>query len=152
LKKILLMLTFAFFCISSNAYAQIIETGKEVEVKNQAAKTFIYQIFERYVSDNTAQYYHKKYKAKSIGWSGPDPKKVHVWIKEAKQFPGDTRYTHVIRVFVPYEQVTIDNKPPMNVGHTFIYAVNGYLFSDSPVPGKPETRIKLMKHYYKEQR
>ena len=44
MKKITLMLVMAFFFIVGNASAsELIETGKEVEVKEYAPKMFIYQ-------------------------------------------------------------------------------------------------------------
>jgi hypothetical protein len=153
MKKILLMLAIAFFCVGSNASAQIIETGKEIEVKDQATKTFIYEILNQYISLNTEQFYRKKHSAvQSIGWEGPDPKKVRVWIKEAKSIPGKTHYTHVVRVFVPYEKVTIDNKTEMKTADMFIYAIDANLFSHCSESGKTENQVKLIKHYHKEQR
>ncbi|MFD0769010.1 hypothetical protein ACFQZ1_08890 [Bacillus sp. CGMCC 1.60114] len=151
MKKITLMLVIVFFFIVGNAYASnFIETGKEVEVKEYAPKMFIYQSLHVWMTHDVSEYYHKKYNAKkSVGWEGPNPDKIRIWIKEIKPGSVDRTHTYIVRVFLPYEKVIIDNKKEIKAADTFIYAINANLFSLCPESGKSEKEIKLINSYHK---
>jgi hypothetical protein len=150
LKKVALMLAMVIFFIVGNASASdFIETGKEVEVKDQAAKMYIYESLETWMTHDVSDFYHKKYKAESIQWDGPNPEKIRIWIKEVKPGSGDRPYTHVIRVFLPFEKVIINDKKGIKSADTFIYAVNAGMLSLCPESGKSEKEIKLINSYHK---
>lgn len=150
MKKIILMLVMVFFFIVGDASAsEFIETGKEVEVKDQAAKMYIYESLETWMTHDVSDFYHKKYKAESIQWGGPKPEKIRIWIKEVKPGFGDRTYTHVIRVFLPYENVIINETKQIKAADTFIYAVNANLLSLCPESGKSEKEIKLINTFHK---
>ena len=150
MKKITLMLVMAFFFIVGNASAsELIETGKEVEVKEYAPKMFIYQALHTWMTHDVSDYYHKKYNAKSVEWEGPKPEKIRIWIKDIKPNSGDRTHTHVVRVFLPYEKVIIDDKREIKAADTFIYAINADLLSLCPESGKSEKEIKLIDSYHK---
>lgn len=150
LNKVVLMLVMLFFFVAGNVSAsEFVETGKEVEVKDQAAKMYIYESIGTWMTHDISDFYHKKYKAKSIQWDGPRPEKIRIWIKEVKPSLGDKTYTHVIRVFLPYENVIVNDKKEIKAADTFIYAVNAGLLSLCPESGKSEKEIKLINSYHK---
>ncbi|WP_316572062.1 hypothetical protein [Neobacillus sp. YIM B06451] len=147
--KVPLMLVMVFFLIVGNASAsELIETGKEVEVKEFASKTFIYQVLHTWMVHDASDYYIKKYKAKSVGWEGPKLEKIRIWIKDIKPST-DRTYTHVVRVFLPYEKVIIDDKKEIKAADTFIYAINANFLPFCPESGKSEKEIKLINSYHK---
>lgn len=148
--KITLMLVMVFFFIVGNASAsKFIDTGKEVEVKECAPKMFIYQALHTWMIHDISDYYHKKYNAKSVGWEGPKPEKIRIWIKDIKPSSVDGTHTHIVRVFLPYEKVMIDDKMEMKAADTFIYEINANLLSLCPESGKSEKEIKLINSYHK---
>ena len=151
MKKVVLMLVMIFFFVAGNVSAsEFFETGKEVEVKDQATKMFIYESLQTWMTHDISDFYHKKYKAESIQWEGPKPEKIRIWIKEVKPSPGNrTTYTHVIRVFLPYENVIVNDKKEIKSADTFIYAVNAGLLSLCPESGKSEKEIKLINNFHK---
>ena len=140
-----------FFIVENASASELIETGKEVEVKEFAPKMFIYQSVHTWILHDVSDYYQKKYKAKSVEWEGPKPEKIRIWISAIKPNSGDGTHTHVVRVFLPYEKVMIDDKKEIKAADTFIYAIDANLFSLCHESGKSEKEIKLIKSYHKEQ-
>ena len=151
MKKVGLMLGMLFFFMTgSGTSAEFFETGEEIEVKDQATKMFIYESLNTWMTHDISDFYHEKYKANSIEWEGPKPENIRIWIKEVKHTPYNrTPYTHVIRVFLPYENVIVDKKQDINSADTYIYAVNAHLLSSCPESGKSEKEIKLIDTYHK---
>jgi hypothetical protein len=93
--------------------------------------------------------YHKEYKAKSVKLLWPKAEKIRIWVKEVKPGTGNRTYTHVVRVYLPYDSVVIDDKKKIKAHDTFIYAVDAGLLS-VPDGGKTEKRIKLINSFHKE--
>lgn len=129
--------------------ADIIETGSETEVKDQAVKMYIYESLETWISQDVSDFYLKKYKANSIGWEGPKPENIRIWIKEVKAGFGNQTYTHVIRVYLPLDHVKINEKKEIQTADTYIYAVHARLLSLCPESGKTEKEFRLINSYHK---
>lgn len=139
-----------FFIVGSASASELIETGKEVEVKDYAPKMFIYQTLHVWMRHDVSEYYRKKYDAKkSVEWKGPNPEKIRIWIKDIKRGSDDRIHTHIVRVFLPYEKVIIDGKKEIKAADTFIYAINADMLSLCPESGKSEKEIKLIESYHK---
>jgi hypothetical protein len=152
MKKILLMLAIAFFCVGSSASAEVTGEGKVVEIKDKATKTFMYQILSMpYIHHITSDFYHKKYNADSIGWGKLEAENIRIWIQEAKPTPGEASYTHIVKVYIPNEKIIINNKKEIKSADTFVFAIDGDMFSLCSESGKTENQVKLLKHYHKEQ-
>ncbi|NRD79925.1 hypothetical protein HPT25_21555 [Bacillus sp. BRMEA1] len=150
MKKIFLMIVMIFFFIVGNASASgFIELGKEEEVKEYAPKMFIYEALRTWMIHDVSDYYEKKYEAKSVGFFGPKPEKIRIWIKDIKPNSSDRIHTHIVRVYLPYEKVIINDKKEMKAADTFIYAINANLLSSCPESGKSEKEIKLIHSYHK---
>ncbi|RYI27594.1 hypothetical protein EVU96_17610 [Bacillus infantis] len=149
LKKVML-LVMGFVLLTGHVSAsEILETGEEAEVKDQAAKTFIYESLRVWLDQDISRLYHKKYKADSVEWIGPEREKVRIWIREVKSNPGPAGYTHVIRIFLPYENVIVNNSKEVKSADTVIYAVNARFLSLCPESGKSEKEIKLLRTFHK---
>ncbi len=151
INKVVLMLGMLLFFVAGNVSAsEFVETGKEVEVKDQATKMFIYESLQTWMTHDISDFYHKKYKANSVQWGGPKPEEIRIWIKGVKPTPENRKgYTHLIRVFLPYENVIVDDKREIKAADTFVYAVNAGLLSLCPESGKSEKEIKLINSYHK---
>jgi hypothetical protein len=61
------MLTMVFLLMIENVSAsQLLETGEEVEVKDQTVKMYIYESLAHSLVVDASDIYHKEYKAKSV--------------------------------------------------------------------------------------
>jgi hypothetical protein len=150
LKKILLMLIMGTFLLTGHVSAsEMIKTGEEVEIKDGAAKSFIYESLRVWMDQDISKLYHRKYNADSVEWKGPEREKVRIWIREVKSNPGPAGYTHVIRIFLPYENVIVNNRKEVKSADTVIYAVNARFLSLCPESGKSEKEIKLLRTVHK---
>lgn len=120
----MLLLTFSSVsAVTAETKTEFIETGEEVEVKENAPKLFIFESLQPWLTQDASDLYFKKYNArKSVEMEGPKPENVKVWIKEVKSI--ERKYTHLITVFLPYEKVIVDGKKPMKTADRFTYAVN----------------------------
>jgi hypothetical protein len=153
MKKILLILVIAFFTVGSGASAEVAGEGEVIEIKDKTTKTFMYQILSfPYIHHVASDFYHKKYNAESIGWGGLESENIRIWIQEVKPTPGEDSYSHIIKVYIPYEKIIINNKKEIKTADTFVFAINGDMFSLCSESGKTEKQVKLIKHYHKEQR
>ncbi|WP_066061392.1 hypothetical protein [Neobacillus soli] len=153
MKKILLMLAIALFFVGSSASAEVAGEGKVVEIKDKTTKTFMYQILSRpYIHHIASNFYHKKYNAKSIGWGEVKSENIRIWIQEAKPAQGEASYTHIVKIYIPYEKIVINDKKEINTADTYVFAIDGDMFSLCSESGKTENQVKLLKHHHKEQR
>lgn len=152
MKKILLMLALAFFFLGSDASAEVIGEGKVVEIKDKTTKTFMYQILSiPYIHHIASDFYHKKYNAESIGWGELESENIRIWIQEAKPTPGEAGYTHIVKVYIPYEKIIINGKKEIKTADTFVFAIDGDMFSLCSESGKTLEQVKLINHYHKAQ-
>jgi len=147
--KVVLMLVMIFFLTVGNASAAKVTAvgGERYEVKDQATKMFIYDTMQVWMHHSLVDYYHNKYHADSISWGELKPEGIHIWIKQLKQ--NDRMYTHLIKISLQYDKLTINNKKEINTKDTFTYAVNAHLFSLCPESGKTEKELKLINSYHK---
>lgn len=151
MKKWVLVAIMVLFWSQGHASAtELMETEKEVEVTDEATKTFIYQSLDPWITLHVSDMYKQKYQTKhSIGWTGPKPEKIRIWMKEVKPGLGEQTYTHVVRVYLPFDEVTLDNNVKMVTADTFIYAVNATQLSACPDGRKLNSQVKLIKWYHK---
>jgi hypothetical protein len=153
MNKVLLMLVMIFFFVSGNvSAADIVETGKEAEIKDHATKMFIYGTLETWVVMHTSDIYREKYHAKSILREGPRPENIRIWIQPVKSASPELdgiEYTHIIRITFPYEKVVVDDKKEIKAVDTLVYAVNPYILTACYETGKSEKQFKLIKSYHK---
>jgi hypothetical protein len=152
-KSLPILFAFLFLILCSptgNTNAEeIIETGKEVEIKEYAPKMFIYEALHPWVGFDTSDFYLKKYHArKSVEMEGPKRENIRIWIKIIKS--GETNFTHVITIFLPYEKVMIDGKKQMKAADRLTYAVNAnqLAFCPNSDPNNKKS-IKLIRYYHK---
>lgn|SRR5690606_21188642 len=130
MKKILLILAIAFFTVGSGASAEVAGEGEVIEIKDKTTKTFMYQILSMpYIHHVASDFYHKKYNAESIGWGGLESENIRIWIQEAKPNPGEASYTHIVKVYIPYEKIIINDKKEIKTADTFVFAIDGDMFS-----------------------
>ncbi|MCM2534169.1 hypothetical protein NDK43_19650 [Neobacillus pocheonensis] len=160
MKKVTVMLVVVFFFIVGNASAsniikteklQIIAVGKEVEVKDQATKMFIYDLMQIWMRHSLDDYYHNKYHADSISWGGLKPEGIRVWIRQVGPSENDRTYTHLIKISLQHDELIINDKKKMKTEDTFTYMVNADLLSLCPESGKSEKEFKLINSYHKVQ-
>jgi hypothetical protein len=156
MKKVTLMFVMVFFFIVGNASAsnimktekpQIIPVGKEVEVKDQATKMFIYNLMQVWMRHSLADY-HNKYHADSISWGG-QPKGIRVWIRQVGPSENDRTYTHLIKISLQHDEIIINDKEKMKTEDTFTYVVNADLLSLCPESGKSEKEFKILRFHHK---
>lgn len=149
MNKVVLLLVMIFFFVSRNVYAaNIKETGKEVEIKDQATKMFIYGTLEPWVVIHASDIYQKEYHARSVSREGPKPEKIRIWIQPMESGAGKSsdgiEYTHLIRITLPSEKVIIDDKKEIKAVDTLVYAVNPYILTACFETGKSEKQFKLI--------
>lgn len=150
MKKLWLILIIVFFSFEGTTSAsELMEKEKGVEVKDQATKMFIYDSLATWMTHDISDFYLRKYNAESIQWEGPRPERIRIWIKEVSPGIENSSYTHILRVFMPYEKVLINNKEEIKAADTYIYAVNAIMLSQCPDSGKSVKEIKLIKSYHK---
>ncbi|MEK5063681.1 hypothetical protein [Cytobacillus sp. FSL R5-0596] len=153
MNKIVLLLVMIFIFDSGNvSAADISETGKEVEVRDQATKMFIYGTLEEWVIMHASNIYQEEYNAKSVLREGPKPENIRIWIQPAKKVskePSDgIEYTHLIKITLPYEKVVIDNKKEIKAVDTLVYAVNPFILTACFETGKSEKQFKLINSHH----
>lgn len=150
MNKVVLMLVLIFFFVVGNvSAADIIETGKEVEIKDNATKSFVYLSLEQWLSQDIWNIYREKYNAKELRTQSPKTKDIKIWMKEAKTAPGTQRFTHVIMLYVPYPEVVINEKKSMKTADICMYAVNAEVLSAYANPSSAQKSVKLIKCYHK---
>ncbi len=149
MKKVFFVLILAIFYFSGSATAEIVETGKEVELKGTASKSFIYQALQPWIGHDASNIYFQKYKAKDVMMEGPRMQDIRVWIKEVKTTPNSTRYTHIIRFNIPYVRVVLDEKKELKAVDTLIYGVNMDNFTNYSNPDLISKSVKLFDFYHK---
>ncbi|MEH7336615.1 hypothetical protein V7161_28720 [Neobacillus drentensis] len=158
MKKVTLMLVVIFFLIAGNASAsnimksekpQIMSVGKEIEVKDQATKMFIYDTMQVWMRHSLVDYYHNKYHADSISWGGPKPEGIRIWIRQLGPSENDGIYTHLIKVSLQRDELIINDKKKIKTEDSFTYVVNAGLLSLCPESGKSEKEFKLINSDHK---
>jgi hypothetical protein len=138
--------------VPKNPSVEVAGTGKVIEIKDQATKTFMYQILSNpYILHIASDFYHKKYNAKSIGWGELESEKIRIWIQEAKPTSGEASYTHIVKVYIPNEKIIINDKKEIKTSDTYVFAIEGDLFSLCSESGKTEEQVKLISHIHKKQ-
>ena len=152
------MLVVMFFLILGNASAsnimksekpQIISVGKEIEVKDQATKMFIYDTMQVWVRHSLVDYYHNKYHADSINWGEPKPEGIRIWMRQLGPSENDRIYTHLIKISLLRDELIINDKKKIKTEDTFTYVVNADLLSLCRDSGKSEKELKLINSYHK---
>ncbi|WP_066074836.1 hypothetical protein [Neobacillus soli] len=159
MKKVMLILVVVFFFIVGNASAsnimkteepQIMPVGKEVEVKDQAAKMFIYDTMQVWMRHSLVDYYHNKYHADSIEWGELKPEGIRVWISQVVAASENDRiYTHLIKISLQHNELIINDKKKLKTEDTFSYVVNADLLSLCPESGKSEKELKILRFHHK---
>jgi hypothetical protein len=150
MNKVMLMLVMIFFFVAGNvSAADIIETGKEVEIKDNATKNFVYLSLRQRLIHDIWNMYREKYNAKGLEMEHPETKDIKIWIKEAITAPGTQRFTHVIRLYLPYPKVVVDEKKSMKTADICIYAVNAQDLSAYADRSLAQKSVKLIKCYHK---
>jgi hypothetical protein len=159
MKKVTLMFVVVFFFIVGNVSAsnssktekpQIIPIGKEVEVKDQATKMFIYDTMQVWMRRSLDDFYHNKYHANSIRWRGPKPEGIRIWIQQVvAPSEYDGVYTHLIKISLQRDELIINDKKKMKTEDTFTYAVNAHLLSLCPESRKSEKEFKILLFHHK---
>ncbi|MGA5690667.1 hypothetical protein [Cytobacillus pseudoceanisediminis] len=153
MNKVVLILVMILFFVSGNVFATVIsEKGKEVEIKDQATKMFIYGTLESWVIMHASDIYRKEYNAKTVLREGPKPENIRIWIQPMKKVSKETsdgiEYTHLIRVTLPYEKVVIDDKKEIKAVDTLVYAVNPFILTACFETGKSEKQFKLLSSHH----
>ncbi|MBI0579987.1 hypothetical protein IEC97_21740 [Neobacillus cucumis] len=158
MKKATLMLVVVFFLIVGNAYAsnimksekpQIMSVGKEIEVKDQATKMFIYDTMQVWLHHSLLDYYHNKYHADSISWGELKQEGIRIWIRQLGPSETDRIYTHLIKISLQRDELIINEKKKIKTEDTFTYVVNADLLSLCRDSGKSEKELKLINSYHK---
>ncbi|WP_286228508.1 hypothetical protein [Neobacillus mesonae] len=153
MNKVVLMLVMIFFFASGNgSAAEMKVTGKEVEIKDQVTKMFIYGTLETWIVMHASDIYRKEYRATSVLREGPKPENIRIWIqpmkKVSKESSDGIEYTHLIRITLPYEKVVIDNKKEIKAVDTLVYAVNPFILTACFETGKSEKQFKLINSHH----
>ncbi|MCH6269525.1 hypothetical protein [Neobacillus citreus] len=151
MKKILLLVPLLTLLFHHPVTAEPIETGEEFEVKDIATKSFIYNSLNFWIFRESSDFYHKKYNANSVM---PDPmemKDIRIWIKEVKRQPGSFEYTHIVRIYLPFDGIILNEKIKMKTADTLIFAVNtDYIaFANCSNPHLFEKTFELLDYYHK---
>lgn len=60
---------------------------------------------------------------------GIESENIRIWIQEAKPNPGEASYTHIVKVYIPYEKIIINDKKEIKTADTFVFAIDGDMFS-----------------------
>lgn len=154
MNKVVLLLVITFFFVSGNVTADTIkETGKEVEIKDQATKMFIYGTLEPWVVMHASDIYQKEYHARSVSREGPKPENIRIWIQPLEsgvdKSSDGIEYTHIIRISLPYEKVIINDKKEIKAVDTLVYAVNPFILTACFETGKSEKQFKLISSNHK---
>lgn len=134
--------------VSAETKTEFIETGEKVEVKDPATKMFIHEVLQPWLTQDMADLYYKEYQAKkSVELEVPKPDNVRIWMKEVKSI--NSKYTHLITVYLPYEKVTLDGKKQMKTADTFTYAVNATQLPVCHDKNGFRNCVKLVDSYHK---
>lgn len=151
IKKVLLALTLAVIYLNyaGSASAEIVKTSGEVEVKGNAAKSFICKALDPWIGTDTTNFYHQEYKARQVMIEHPKMEDIRVWIKEVQTTPNSQRFTHIVRVHLPYASVVIDEKKKMKVADNLMYGINMDYFTNYHNPDLVEKSVKLFDYNHK---
>lgn len=147
MKKSLLIFAILFLFNTGNVVAESIKTGEEVEVKEYAPKLFIYDTLRMWLTLDSSVLYKKEYQAKSVEWEGPKPENIRIWIKDINS--KDSKYTHIITVLLPYENVVIGGEKQIKATDKFIYAVDANLLPVCHDSNGMGNCVKLINSYHK---
>lgn len=152
MKKILMLFFLMILYFHSPAAAEVIETGKEIEVKNAAAKSFIYKTLDHWIVKESSDFYHEKYNANQVMMDPPEMSAIRIWIKEVKRKPVLSEYTHIVRIYLPFDGITLNEKTEIKAADTIVLAVNTdfIAFANSNNPHLIAKSVKLMDYDHKD--